>query len=189
MAQLVKEGKIRYVGLSNETPWGVMEFTRLARQHGLPYVVSVQNAYNLLNRSVENGLDEVCFRENVGILAYSPLAFGRLTGKYDRGGFGKDGKPVGRLTHFPPSWSPRYMRPEVQIATRRYGQLAKAYGISLTHLALAFCLQKSCVTSTIIGCTSVEQLDDCLNAADVTLSKDIMDAIDAIRWDCRDPAV
>ena len=189
MAQLVKEGKIRYVGLSNETPWGVMEFTRLARQHGLPYVASVQNAYNLLNRTVENGLDEVCFRENVAMLAYSPLAFGRLTGKYDRGGYGKDGKPVGRLTHFPPSWSPRYMRPEVQIATRRYGQLAKAYGMSLTHLALAFCLQKSCVTSTILGCTSVEQLDDCLKAADITLSKDIMDAIDAIRWDCRDPAV
>lgn len=189
MAQLVKEGKIRYVGLSNETPWGVMEFTRLARQHGLPYVASVQNGYNLLNRTVENGLDEVCFRENVAMLAYSPLAFGRLTGKYDRGGYSKDGKPVGRLTHFPPTWSPRYMRPEVQIATRRYGQLAKAYDMSLTHLALAFCLQKSCVTSTILGCTSVEQLDDCLKAADITLSKDIMEAIDAIRWDCRDPAV
>lgn len=189
MAQLVKDGKIRYVGLSNETPWGVMEFTRLARQHGLPYVASLQNAYNLLNRSVENGLDEVCFRENVAVLAYSPLAFGRLTGKYDRGGYGKDGKPVGRLTHFPPSWSPRYMRPEVQIATRRYGQLAKAYGMSLTHLSLAFCLQKSCVTSTILGCTSVEQLDDCLKAVDLTLGKELMDAIDAVRWDCRDPAI
>jgi aryl-alcohol dehydrogenase-like predicted oxidoreductase len=189
MAQLVKDGKIRYVGLSNETPWGVMEFTRLAKLHGLPYVASLQNAYNLLNRSIENGLDEVCFREQVSITAYSPLAFGRLTGKYDRGGYTKDGKPVGRLTHFPPTWSPRYVRPEVVIATRRYGQLAKAYGLSLTHMALAFCLQKSCITSTIIGCTSTDQLVDCMAATDVTLSKELMDQIDAVRWDQRDPAV
>jgi aryl-alcohol dehydrogenase-like predicted oxidoreductase len=189
MAQLVKEGKIRYVGLSNETPWGVMAFTQAAKAHGLPYVASVQNAYNLLNRSVENGLDEVCFRESVGVLAYSPLAFGRLTGKYDKGGFGKDGKPLGRLTLFPPTWSPRYMRPESIIAARRYTQLAKTFGMSSTHLALAFCLAKPCITSTIIGCTSVAQLDDCLKAADITLTQDMLDAIDAVRWDVRDPAI
>ena len=188
MADLVRAGKIRYVGLSNETPWGVMEFCRLAREHGLPRVASLQNAYNLLNRHVENGLDEVCFREQVGILAYSPLAFGRLTGKYDKGGFTKDGKPVGRLTLYPPTWSPRYMRPETILATRRYAQIAKACALTPTQLALAFCLHKTCITSTIVGATSVEQLKQCLDADTIELHGDALEAIDAVRWDLRDPA-
>jgi aryl-alcohol dehydrogenase-like predicted oxidoreductase len=188
LAAEVKKGKIRAVGVSNETPWGVMEFCRLADLHGLPRVASVQNAYNLLNRSVENGLDEVMFRERIGLLAYSPLAFGRLTGKYDKGGFDKDGKPVGRLTIYPPTWSPRYMRPDVLRACTRYGLLAKAYGLTLTQLALAFCYQKSCVASTIIGATSIEQLDACIDAFDVTLKPEVFEQIDAIRWELRDPA-
>ncbi len=188
MAELVQAGKIRYVGLSNETPWGVMEFVRLADRHGLPRVASLQNAYNLLNRHVENGLDEVCFRQRVGVLAYSPLAFGRLSGKYEKGGYSKDGKPLGRLTHFPATWSPRYMRPETILATRRYGQIARAYGLTSTQLALAFCLHKTCITSTIVGATSVEQLGQCLDAADVTLKPEVLEAIDAVRWELRDPA-
>ena len=184
----VKAGKIRAIGLSNETPWGVSEFTRLAAMHGLPKVVSVQNAYNLLNRHVENGLDETMYRENIGLLAYSPLAFGRLTGKYDKGGYDKEGKPVGRLTHFSANWSPRYMRPDTQRASVRYGLLAKAYGMTLTQLALAFCYQKSCVASTIIGATTVAQLKECIDAWDTQLTPEIMEQIDAIRWDCRDPA-
>ena len=188
MAELVRAGKIRYVGLSNESPWGVMEFVRLAKEHGLPRVVSLQNAFSLLNRQVENGLDEVCFRERVGVLAYSPLAFGRLTGKYDKGGYASDGTPLGRLTHFPPTWSPRYMRPETILATRRYMQIARAYGLTATQLALAFCLHKPCIASTIVGATSVGQLKECLDAADVALRPEVMDAIDAVRWDIRDPA-
>lgn len=188
MAELVKAGKIRHIGLSNETPWGVMEFARLAREHGLPRVTSLQNAYNLLNRHVENGLDETCFREQVGILAYSPLGFGRLTGKYDKGGYDKDGKPLGRLTHFPPTWSPRYGRPESVLATRRYLQIARAYGLSPTQLALAFCQHKSCIASTIVGATSVAQLAQCIDTAEVVLKPEILDAVDAVRWDMRDPA-
>ncbi len=188
MAELVQAGKIRYVGLSNETPWGVMEFVRQAQADGLPRVASVQNAYSLLNRHVENGLDEVCFRESVGILAYSPLGFGRLTGKYDTAGQGKDGKPVGRLTHFPATWSPRYMRPETILATRRYVRIARAYGFTPTQLALAFCRQKSCIASTIVGATSVEQLAQNIGALEVQLPADVMEAIDAVRWELRDPA-
>ncbi len=188
MQNLVKAGKIRYVGVSNETPWGIMEYSKIAKQANLPMIASMQNAYNLLNRQIENGLDEVCLRENVGILAYSPLAFGRLTGKYDAGGYTKEGKPVGRLTHFPPTWSPRYVRPETLIATRRYGEVAKAFGLSLTQLSLAFCRHKSFITSTIIGCTTVEQLHECVEASEVKLSPEIMAAVDAVRWDIRDPA-
>jgi len=188
MAELVKAGKIRYLGLSNETPWGVMEFSRLAQLHGLPRVTSLQNAYSLLNRHVENGLDEVCFRQQVGVLAYSPLAFGRLTGKYDKGGFDKDGKPVGRLTHFPPTWSPRYGRAESVIATRRYMEIARAYGLTPTQLAVAFCLHKPCIASTIVGATSVAQLGECLDSAEIVLKPEVLQAIDAVRWDMRDPA-
>ncbi len=188
MADLVKAGKIRYLGLSNETPWGVMEFSRLAQLHGLPRVTSVQNAYSLLNRQVENGLDEVCFREQVGVLAYSPLAFGRLSGKYDKGGFDKDGKPVGRLTHFPPTWSPRYGRPETILATRRYVAIAQAYGMTATQLAIAFCLHKSCIASTIVGATSVAQLQECLDSVEVSLKPQVLQAVDAVRWEMRDPA-
>jgi aryl-alcohol dehydrogenase-like predicted oxidoreductase len=183
----VKAGRIRAVGLSNESPWGVMEFCRLADLHSLPRVASLQNAYNLLNRHVENGLDEILFRENVGLLAYSPLAFGRLTTKYDKGGFDKDGKPVGRLTKFPPTWSPRYMRPDVLRATARYKLLAQAHGMSLVQLALAFCYQKSCVASTIIGATSLAQLDECIDAYDTKISPELFEQIDAVRWDIRDP--
>lgn len=188
MADLVRAGKIRYVGLSNETPWGVMEFMAQAEEYGLPRAVSLQNAYNLLNRHVENGLDEICFREQVGVLAYSPLAFGRLTGKYETGGHTKEGKPVGRLTHFPPGWSPRYMRPEASIATRRYALLAKTFGLTPTQLALAFCYRKSCITSTIVGATNVLQLRECIDAYDLQLRPEVFEAIDALRWELRDPA-
>ncbi len=188
LAAEVKAGRIRHIGLSNESPWGVMEFCRLAAQHGLPKVVSLQNPYNLLNRHVENALDEVLFRENVGLLAYSPLAFGRLTNKYDKGGFDKDGKPVGRITLFPPTWSPRYMRPDTLRATARYQLLAKAYGMTLTQMALAFCYQKSCVASTIIGATTLAQLDECIDAWDTTISPELFEQIDAVRWEVRDPA-
>ncbi len=188
MGELVKAGKIRYLGLSNETPWGVLEFSRLAQQHGLPRVTSVQNAYSLLNRHVENGLDEVSFREQVGVLAYSPLGFGRLTGKYDKGGFDKAGKPLGRLTHFPPNWSPRYGRPETILATRRYMQIARAYGMTPTQLAIAFCLNKACIASTIVGATSVAQLAECLDSAELVLKPEVLEAIDAVRWEMRDPA-
>ncbi len=188
LAAEVKAGRIRHIGLSNETPWGVAEFCKLAALHGLPKVVSLQNAYNLLNRHVENGLDEMLHREQIGLLAYSPLAFGRLTGKYAKGGVDKDGKPVGRLSIYPPTWSPRYMRPDAQRATDRYTLLAKTLGLTPTTLALAFCYQKSCVASTIIGATTLAQLKECIDAYEVKLSATAMEQIDAIRWDIRDPA-
>ncbi|MES2050243.1 MAG: aldo/keto reductase, partial [Pseudomonadota bacterium] len=121
LTELVKEGKIRHIGVSNETSWGVSEFIKASEQQNATRIISIQNAYNLLNRAFEQGLDETCFREHVGLLAYSPLAFGRLSNKY-----ADDAKAQGRLTIFPASWSPRYMRPEVIEASKRYAALARA---------------------------------------------------------------
>ncbi len=190
LARLLRDGKVRAIGVSNETPWGVMEFCRLAAQHGLPKIASIQNAYHLLNRSFENGLDEICFREDVALLAYSPLAFGRLTGKYDDGsqGLDADGKPRGRLTRFGADWSPRYMRPEVSAAVKAYAALAAEHGLTPTQLALAYCYRKWCVTSTIVGATSVKQLRENLLAWRVELSAEVLAAVDRLRFAMRDPA-
>lgn len=189
MQTLVQQGKIRYLGLSNETPYGLGEFIRLAEKHGLPKPVSVQNAYNIINRHVENGLYEQLYRYDVGLLAYSPLAFGRLTMKYERGPkFGEASAPRGRLEVFPPTWSPRYMRPEVIEACEAYAALAKKNNMSATQLALAFCYQMSCVASTIIGATTLEQLKENIDAYDCQMSPELLEEIDAIRWKLRDPA-
>jgi len=189
MQTLIKQGKIRYLGLSNETPYGLGEFIRLAEKHGLPRPVSVQNAYNIINRNVENGLYEQMYRYDVGLLAYSPLAFGRLTMKYERGPkFGEAPTPRGRLELFPPNWSPRYMRPEVIDAAEQYNKLAQKNGLTATQLALAFCYQKACVSSTIIGATNLDQLKENLDAYEKKLSPELFEEIDAIRWRLRDPA-
>lgn len=185
MAELVKAGKVRAIGLSNETPYGVHEFVRVAEQMGLPRVATVQNPYCLVNRSYENGLDESCHRLGVALLAYSPLGFGLLTGKYDESGLvGQQG----RLALYDSMRKQRWGRPEALDAARRYNALAREHGLTPQQLALAFCYRNWRVTSTIIGVTSVAQLDECLDAWNVQLSPEILKAIDAIRWESRDPA-
>ena len=190
LAKLVKAGKVRTIGLSNETPYGVHEFVRLAEQHGLPRVATVQNPYCLINRTWENALDETCHRLNVSLLAYSPLGFGLLTGKYDEHAPTDAGAPQGaRIARYESVRKQRWGRPESLAAARRYNQLARDNGLTPTQMALAFCYTKWQVASTIIGVTSLAQLDEDLNAWGTTLSPEVLQAIDAIRWEVRDPAL
>ena len=188
LGQLVKAGKVRQIGLSNETPWGLGEFLRLAEAHGLPKVVSVQNPYALVNRVVDNGLDETLLRTGTGLLAYSPLGFGALTGKYDGPGFDPAQPELGRLARFESMRKQRWARPETLTAARRYNALARDHGLTPTQLALAFCYTNWRVASTIIGVTTAAQLDECLVAWGTTLSPELLTAIDAVRWELRDPA-
>jgi aryl-alcohol dehydrogenase-like predicted oxidoreductase len=188
LAGLVKAGKVRYIGLSNETPWGLTEFLRIAEQHGLPRVVSVQNPYALVNRVVDNGLDEVLHHTGVGLLAYSPLGFGTLTGKYDNPGFDEKQPELGRLARFETMRKQRWARADTLAAARAYNALAREHGLTPTRLALAFCYGSWRVASTIIGVTTRAQLDEDLAAWGTTLSPELLQAIDAIRWKHRDPA-
>ena len=187
LAGLVKAGKVRCIGLSNETPWGLGEFLKLADRHGLPRVATLQNPYTLLNRVVDNGLDEMMYREDVSLLACSPLAFGALTGKYDAAGF-DPANPLGRMALFEAFRKQRWGRPEVLEAARRYNALAVANGLTPTQMALAFCYTSWRVASTIIGVTTLAQLDACLDAWGTPLSPELLAQIDAIRWQIRDPA-
>lgn len=174
--EMVKAGKIRHIGVSNESAWGVAEYIKQAALNGLPRIATIQNLYNLTARAFETSLiDEACFRENVGLLAYSPLAFGQLTAKYL-----DNPKAHGRLTIYPPTWSPRYLRPAVLDATREYAALARANGMTPATLALAWCYSRWFVASTIIGATNLAQLQENIDAASVTLSQDVVDAVNAI---------
>jgi len=187
LQRLVQAGKVRHVGVSNETPWGVAEFARLADAAGLPRIASVQNAYSLLNRSVDNGLDEVMQRCEVSLLAYSPLAFGLLSGKYDAAGFDDPARP-GRMALFASMRKQRHGRAEALDAARRYNALAREHGLSPARMALAFCYRNWRVASTIIGITSQQQLDEDIDAWHTELSPELLAAIDRIRWEMRDPA-
>jgi aryl-alcohol dehydrogenase-like predicted oxidoreductase len=180
---LVKEGKIRHIGVSNETPWGVAEFIKHAEQKQQARIISIQNPYHLMNRSFEQGLTESCFRENVGLLAYSPLAFGRLTGKYV-----DDVHANGRLTQFPATWSPRYMRPEVIATSVRYTKLARDHGITPTQLALAWCYSRWFVTSSIIGATNLTQLKENIDATGIVLSDELIAGVNKIHAEAANPA-
>jgi aryl-alcohol dehydrogenase-like predicted oxidoreductase len=174
--ELVKAGKIREIGVSNESSWGVCEYVKLAETRGLPRIATIQNLYNLTARAFETSLlDETCFRSDVSLLAYSPLAFGQLTSKYL-----DDPKAHGRLTIFPPNWSPRYVRPEVLQATREYAALARSHGMTPAQMALAWCYSRWFVGSTIIGATTIEQLKENIDAAEIRLSGEVVAAIDAI---------
>lgn len=184
LQELIDEGKVRHIGISNESAWGVTRFCAIAEQKGLPRIVSVQNAYHLANRQFESGVDEACFRENVGLLAYSPLAFGQLTGKYI-----DNPAAHGRLTIFPPTWSPRYLRPRVVEATKRYMKIAADHNMSVTQLALAWCYTRSFVASTIIGATSVEQLKANIDAYSVKLSEDVVNAVNEVHLEFTDPGM
>ena len=188
LSRLVQAGKVRHIGLSNETPYGVHEFVRLAEQHGLPRIASTQNPYCLISRAYDNGLDETCHRLNVGLLAYSPLGFGLLTGKYDTTGIHGADAPRGRMSLFERMKSQRWGREASLTAARRYNQLARDHGLTPTQLALAFCYRSWRVASTIIGVTSLAQLDEDLDAWSVPLPDELLAACDAIRLEMRDPA-
>lgn len=187
MDRLVRAGKIRHVGLSNESAYGVCEFVHTAEKLGLPRVVSVQNPYALTNRSLDNGLDEALHRHGVSLLAYSPLGFGALTGKYDALGFDDPAAP-GRLAMFDSMKKQRWARPEALAAAREYNALAREHGLTPTRMALAFCYTSWRVASTIIGVTTRAQLDENIDAWGTTLPPELLAKIDAIRWRLRDPA-
>jgi aryl-alcohol dehydrogenase-like predicted oxidoreductase len=182
-AELIKSGKIRYLGLSNETPWGVSEFIRIAQQLGLPKVVSIQNAYSLLNRVYDSHLAEVTYYTKVGLLAYSPLGFGFLTGKY----VGGQRPEKSRIVTFP-NFGQRYTKANVQEAVTAYVELAKKYNLSPTELALAFVRSRWFVSSTIIGATTLEQLKENINSTNVTLTPEIIAELDEIHSRYRNPA-
>ncbi|MFW1678089.1 NADP(H)-dependent aldo-keto reductase [Pontibacter sp. JAM-7] len=174
LKELVEEGKVRYVGLSNETPWGCMTFLKYAEQLCLPRVISVQNPYSLLNRSAEVGLAEVMQREEVGLLAYSPLAFGTLSGKYLNGA-----SPEGaRLTLFPEYT--RYQKEQGKQAVAAYVNLARDAGISPATLALAFVNSRPFLGSNIIGATRMEQLKENLDSVNYSLSEDLLERLELI---------
>lgn len=172
--ELVREGKIRQIGLSNETPWGTMEYLRLAREKGWPRAVSIQNPYNLLNRSFEVGMAEIAHREQAGLLAYSPLAFGMLSGKY----LGESWPEKGRLTLF--ERFKRYSNSRGMAATRAYVELAREHGLSPVELALAYVNSRSFVTSNIVGATTMAQLKENIGSAAITLDREVLDAIEAL---------
>ena len=187
--KLVRAGKVRAIGLSNETPYGVHEFVRLAEQHDLPRVATVQNPFCLVSRAVENGLDETMRHLGVSLLAYSPLGFGLLTGKYDASGTdGPDAPQGARIAKFESVRKQRWGRPEALAAARRYNALARQHGLTPTRMALAWCYGKWQVASTIIGVTSVAQLEEDVDAWGTQLAPELLAEIDRIRWEIRDPA-
>jgi len=174
LQELVDAGKIRAIGLSNETPWGVMQSLRLADSLGVPRVASVQNPYNLLNRSFEVGLAEIAHREDVGLLAYSPLAFGALTGKYLDGAR----PPQGRLTLF--ERFKRYTSDLAEETIGAYVGIAREHGLDPAQMALAYVNSRSFLTSNIIGATTLEQLDANLASECLTLDDSVLEAIEAV---------
>jgi aryl-alcohol dehydrogenase-like predicted oxidoreductase len=174
LAELVQQGKVRHVGISNETPWGLSEYLRLHREQRLPRAVSIQNPYSLLNRSFEVGLAEFAHREQVGLLAYSPLAFGMLSGKYLDGARPADG----RLTLF--SRFSRYNGAQAEAATRAYVELARTHRLDPAQMALAWVHSRPFVTATIIGATTLPQLRSNLASAELQLSDAVLDGIEAI---------
>ncbi|MCG8488149.1 MAG: NADP(H)-dependent aldo-keto reductase [Chromatiales bacterium] len=182
LGDLKKAGKIRQIGVSNETPWGVMRYLQIAEQKGLPRVVSIQNPYNLLNRSFEIGLAEIAHRESCGLLAYSPMAFGVLSGKYLDGN-----KPSkARLTLF--DRFTRYTNPQAGKATEKYVQLAREHGLDPGQMALAFVTSRPFVTSTIIGATTLQQLEMNLASIDLSLDREVLDGIEKIHTEQPNPS-
>ena len=182
LGEQVQAGKVRYIGLSNETPWGVMQFLHHARLAGLPRIVSVQNPYSLLNRSYEIGLAEISWRERAGLLAYSPLGFGVLSGKY-LGGARPDGA---RLTLFPDYT--RYSSEAATAATEMYVALARQHDLDPAQMALAYLNTRPFLTSTIIGATTMAQLKGNIDSINLVLPDDVLDGIEAIHREHPNPS-
>ncbi len=182
LSDLVDSGKIRSIGLSNENPWGAMKFVHYAEKLGLPRIETIQNPYSLLNRTYEIGMAEISHREDVGLLAYSPLAFGMLSGKY-RNGAQPDNA---RLTLF--ERFSRYTNEPSISATEKYCQLAEANGLDPAQMALAFVSSRSFVLANIIGATSIEQLESNINSSELVLDKELLKEIDSIHRAYPNPA-
>ena len=174
LAELVRQGKVRHIGISNETPWGVAEYFRLSREQNLPRPVSIQNPYSLLNRSFEVGLSEFSHRDKLGLLAYSPLAFGALSGKY----LGGARPPEGRLTLF--ARFSRYNGEHADHAVGEYVALARQHGLDPAQMALAFVTARPFTTSTIIGATTMEQLRSNIASSEIKLSDEVLQGIESI---------
>ena len=177
----IKEGKIRNIGISNETPWGLMKYVNESNENR-PKIISIQNPYSLLNRTFEIGNSEICHKENVGLLAYSPLGFGTLTGKYLGGNMPKNA----RLTLFP--HYDRFSNKESKKVIQKYYDLAKENGMSLTTMALSFVNDRSFVTSNIIGATSIDQLKENIDSYKIFLSDELLDKINIIHNNQPNPA-
>lgn len=182
LQQIISSGKVRYIGISNETPWGLMTYLKHSAAKGLPRIMSIQNPYSLLNRTYETGLAEMSVREKVGLLAYSPMAFGRLSGKYIEG---KD-TPSSRINKF--SRMSRYSSDNSLSATQKYYDIAKANGWSLAQMSLAWVNQQSFVTSNIIGASSVEQLKENIESIDLEIPKEVVKEINAVHEAIPNPA-
>ncbi|MEJ2529000.1 MAG: NADP(H)-dependent aldo-keto reductase [Gammaproteobacteria bacterium] len=181
LAEFIQAGKIRKIGLSNETPWGLMKFLQIADSLGLPRVITIQNPYSLLNRSFEIGLAEIAHRERVGLLAYSPLGFGVLSGKYLDGG-----GPTDRINLFPEYT--RYSSPQAVAATKEYVTLARDMDMSPAQMALAYVNSRSFLTSTIIGATNMDQLRENIASVDLHLSDEVLKRIEMIHKKYPNPA-
>jgi len=178
----VKEGKIKQVGLSNETPWGTMQYLQTAKEHNLPRMSTIQNSYSLIHRAYEYGMSEVSLRENIGLLVYSPLAFGVLSGKYI-GGKNPEGA---RVTLFPRF--DRYSSQESEVAVKKYQEIANKNGLSLAQLSLAFVNQLPFVTSNIIGATNLTQLKENIESIDINLSEETLKEIEEVHRLIPNPA-
>ncbi len=180
LGELITEGKIKHIGLSNESPWGLHRCLQLAEK-GFPKMITVQNPYSLLNRLFEVGNAEICMREGMGLLAYSPLGFGRLTGKY------RNGMPENSRFKLFPNLA-RFNGDNSILATEEYYKVAQEFGLSLTHMALAFVTSRPFVTSNIIGATNLEQLNENIDSAEITLSKEVLKAIEKVQETIPNPA-
>ena len=179
----IQQGKIRYIGISNETPWGTMQYLNAAEKFNLPKISTIQNPYNLVNRTYEIGLAELGIRENVGLLAYSPLAAGLLTNKYLEGK-----RPEGaRFTNWP-NYFTRYAHPNTMQAVTKYAQLAADHNLSFPQMALAYINNKRFLTANIIGATKMDQLKENIDSIDVVLSDDVLKEIQKIHLDFPNPA-
>jgi aryl-alcohol dehydrogenase-like predicted oxidoreductase len=184
LAEVVQAGMVRYLGVSNETPWGVCEFVGAANRRGLPRIASIQNAYNLLNRTFEMGLSEVHRHLNVPLLAYSPLAFGHLSGKYLDGA-----RPAGARLSLFPAFGPRYATVNVPDAVAAYAALARKAGMTPAALAIAFVRSRWFTASTIVGATSLTQLKESIDCAERILTGDTLAAIEEIHNRYPNPAL
>ena len=182
MKDLIDGGKVRYFGVSNETPWGIMNFTNVAKEYNLPRLVSVQNPYNLLNRTYEVGSAEVSIREQVGLLSYSPLAFGLLSGKYHTG----KATPACRINKY--ERMSRYSNNNCHDAVSKYLDVAKSYNLSLAEMSLAFVNQQQFLTSTIIGATNLDQLKENIGSVNIKLPRECIKEINAIHELSPNPA-
>ncbi len=181
--KLIDQGKIRYIGLSNETPWGFSKFLQIANEKKLPRVVSVQNPYNLVNRSYEVGMSEISIRENAGLLAYSPLAAGYLTGKYRNKQMPKNS----RMDLFYENY-PRYHNERTYNAVDEYFKIAKKNAVSLTQLSQAFVNSRDFVTSNIIGATTMSQLKENVESINISLTEEVINEINLVHEKIPNPA-